>query len=231
MIIGINGKIGAGKDTLGMILQALTFTKYPGYKGDPLEYLEMYEGRPNHKDDGAVIRKFADKLKEIASMLTGIPRGDFEKQEVKDMKLGEEWTVERGINGLAGPKGKYATYDRHYSPLTVREFLQKLGTDAMRFGLHKDVWVNALFADYRVNPGMISLPDWIITDVRFPNEAQRVKDMGGIMVRVERPDNPFPQSTHESETALDSWKFDHIVTNESKEGLVEVAKQLLTKVG
>ena len=36
----------------------------------------------------------------------------------------------------------------YHSKMTVREFLQKLGTEAIRVGLHTDAWANALFADY-----------------------------------------------------------------------------------
>ena len=74
--------------------------------------------------------------------------------------------------------------------MTYREFLQKLGTEAMRDGLHTNVWVNALFADYiphkkeggfqrsvKDTNGIpydfeyeVEYPNWIITDMRFPNE-------------------------------------------------------------
>lgn len=30
-------------------------------------------------------------------------------------------------------------------------------------------------------------PDWVVTDCRFPNEAQALKDKGGILIRIERP--------------------------------------------
>jgi hypothetical protein len=34
--------------------------------------------------------------------------------------------------------------------MSVRKLLQKLGTEAMRDGLHTNVWCNALFSDYSV---------------------------------------------------------------------------------
>ena len=85
--------------------------------------------------------------------------------------------------------------------------LQKLGTDAIRDGLHPDAWVNALMAEYRWQ-------NWVITDCRFPNEAKAVKDNGGVVIRIERP-GVGPVNSHPSETALDNWDFDHKIMNGS----------------
>ncbi len=119
--------------------------------------------------------------------------------------------------------------------MTVREFLQKLGTEGLRNNLHGNVWVNALFADYKAPESsrydIKGLPNWIITDVRFPNEAQAIKDKGGIVVRIDRPDNPTSPSNHSSEVALDNWDFDMNIVNESLEGLVETAKLILEQSG
>ena len=137
--------------------------------------------------------KFAGKLKDIASHLTGIPIEDFEDQEFKKTNLGPEW---------------WTTCDEGHQPMTVRDFLQKLGTDALRNGLHTNVWVNALMADYDEDS------NWVITDTRFPNEAQAIKDKGGIVIRVDRP-GVKPINTHPSETGLDNWKFDYTIANVS----------------
>jgi hypothetical protein len=90
--------------------------------------------------------------------------------------------------------------------MTVRDFLQKLGTDAMRNGLHTNVWVNALMADYDKDS------NWIITDTRFPNEAMAIKEKGGIIIRVDRP-GVKPINNHPSETGLDHWNFDYKIQN------------------
>jgi hypothetical protein len=54
---------------------------------------------------------------------------------------------------------------------------------------------------------------WIITDVRFPNEAKAILDKGGILIRMLRSvDNP--NSQHESEIALDNWEnWSHVIDN------------------
>jgi len=135
--------------------------------------------------------------------------------------------------------------------MTVRDFLQKLGTDGLRDGLHTNTWVNALMADYKPlmsasfgimdlgastlqmekmsKPIPIEYPNWVITDTRFPNEAQAIKDAGGILIRVVRPGNT-PINTHSSETSLDNYPFDHVIINDgSLEDLVEKVREVLEK--
>jgi hypothetical protein len=121
--------------------------------------------------------------------------------------------------------------------MTVRDFLQKLGTDALRDSLHPNVWVNALMADYKKqlrietnHPHSECLtaryPNWIITDVRFENEAKAIKDKGGVVIRVDRP-GVKPVNNHPSETSLDNWKFDYKIANIS--GIFEL-KEPITNI-
>jgi hypothetical protein len=187
MIIGINGYSGSGKDTVGNIIQRLTAKESYGYLEKTWE-----------------IKKFAGKLKTIASMITGIPEFKFEDQEFKKTDLGPEWGM------------------------TARDFLQKLGTEALRDGLHPNAWVNALMADYKLAANKFirltedgleeweegKLPNWIITDVRFPNEAQAIKNLDGIIIRIDRP-GVSAVNAHSSETVIDDWNFDYKIANVS----------------
>lgn len=65
----------------------------------------------------------------------------------------------------------------------------------------------------------IKSPNWIITDTRFPNEAHAVKDRGGIIVRINRPESAIQTTEvrlkHSSETSLDNYSFDYIIENDS----------------
>lgn len=88
--------------------------------------------------------------------------------------------------------------------LTPRRLLQLMGTECSRQIIHPNIWINALMADYKwdknteyttvrgTNSATLSkrdypgLPKWIVTDVRFPNEARAIKDRGGIVIRVNR---------------------------------------------
>lgn len=107
-----------------------------------------------------------------------------------------------------------------YNPtfgVTNREILQILG-QSLRDNLSPDVWVNALFVTYSSNE------NWIVTDVRMPNEAKAIKDRGGIIIRVNR--NTEYNDNHISETALDNYKdFDFVIDN--NEGLEELVKKVL----
>lgn len=158
VIIGISGKIGSGKDTAADVIR---------------------EMRPAFQ-----VKKFAGKLKQMASILTGIPAQDMESHEVKARFLPQ-------------------------FGMTLREILQKLGTDAVRHVIHDNAWIIATMSE------MSEESKWIITDVRFPNEAKAIIDAGGYVIRIEREMDRGLE--HISETALDGRYdlFTHLIVNNS----------------
>jgi hypothetical protein len=132
--------------------------------------------------------------------------------------------------------------------MTVRTLLQRLGTEAMRDGLHTNVWVNALFADYKPlkvrSADSFDLetydgkyPNWIITDMRFENELEAIVRRKGITIRVVRdyalrggPEDP--KNLHPSETSLDDALMHYEIINDGTiEDLIERVKEILIKEG
>ena len=134
--------------------------------------------------------------------------------------------------------------------MTVRTLLQRLGTEAMRDGLHTNVWVNALFADYKalhkkekqITPVDTSFdestyPNWIITDMRFENELEAIVRRKGITIRVVRdyalrggPEDP--KNLHPSETSLDDAIMHYEIINDGTvEDLIERVREILIKEG
>jgi hypothetical protein len=223
-LIGVSGHMGSGKDTVGEIIKYLTSPEAIR-KGSFSKCKEM----GYVYDTTWSVEKFAAKLKLVAQVLTGVPAYKFEDQDFKKLEMPIEW------NSLE-QSGRYKTS----KSMTYRTLLQKLGTEAMRNGLHTNVWVNALFSDYKPfvkewdelgNDTLVEYPKWCITDMRFPNEFDAVKKRGGITIYVHRPDTHSLQSmieVHESETALDNHKFDYAIINHgSIEDLVKVVREIL----
>lgn len=202
MIIGLSGYAKSGKDTAGQMIVELTMGKKANHYTDDHGNNSYTEYEPKPLFD---IRKFAGTLKQVASLMTGIPKEKFEDQDFKDGMMPPEWGV-----------------------MTVREFLQKLGTEGVRNCVHKDAWVIAAMAGYNVDK------HWLFTDVRFPNEANAIKSKGGIIIRLNRYPpgcSPVFMDMHESEKSLDNWKFDHVIYNVGTlEDLKNQIKEILNQI-
>jgi hypothetical protein len=98
----------------------------------------------------------------------------------------------------------------HRTPFT-RWLLQFIGTDIIRH-LDKDFFVDSLIDEYRHD---LNSRLSVVTDVRFLNEATAIKNNGGIIVRVVREghgDLIEAGATHISETELDSYQADFIIS-------------------
>lgn len=98
------------------------------------------------------------------------------------------------------------------STATVREYLQRYGTEAHRELFGPNFWVDHV--DLTDHEGRIVL----VTDVRFRNEAQAVADAGGSIVRVTGPsDVEGAGDGHASEEGLPSWLIDYDLRNDVRD--------------
>ena len=107
----------------------------------------------------------------------------------------------------------------------VRKYLQDLGVGARKvFG--EQFWVHEAMKTMLNDPR----PDmkYVITDVRFFNEADMVKANQGQIWRVERPEVEAVNS-HISEHALDDWKFDQVINNGGS--IEELTNLVRTRIG
>lgn len=210
MIIGITGYAGSGKDTFAQAIQYVTST-YP-VPAHITDFADMF--KVAHKLGSPwEIRKFADGVRDVARVLA--PGVRLETWEDKLKNMPPEWSTD-GI------------------PMTVREFLQKVGTEAMRDGLHKNVWVNYLMSKY-VPTGFthsqpFTYPNWLITDVRFLNEWAAIRSNGGVIVRVDRA-GVGAVNSHASESYVSVMVADYVVDNSfTFRELIDEANKLLTYV-
>ena len=112
-------------------------------------------------------------------------------------------------------EGKKTTID--WIGKTVRELLQGVG-QGLRDAIDSNLWVKALFANTE------GWSNYIIADVRYPNELEAIKERGGILLRIDR--NGAGAGNHSSEIALDNYEeWDvHIENNDSFEELFEIMR-------
>ena len=151
---------------------------------------------------------FADKLKDsVATMF------DWDR-ELLDGKTADSraWREE---------KDKYWSNETG-KEITPRLVLQLFGTECMRNGLYDGIWVSLTKKKILDNPHT----NFVIPDVRFPNEAKMLYETGGQVWRVRRGQDPDwfseyqtlgvePKEVHPSEWAWANTKFTNIVENNS----------------
>ena len=240
MLISISGRMNSGKDTVGKIINILVSSPQLNNEG-VATFLRKDIGQSHF-----VVKKFADKLKDMVCMLIGCTREQLEDETFKNIELGEEWWYFKGRNGsLISYNENSKRSDEDLIKPTPRLLMQLLGTECGREILHPNIWVNSVFADYRrslrnvknvpttsMRTSMLQAdyPNWIITDVRFPNEADAIKQRDGVIIRVNsgRCNN---DDNHPSETGLDKYmNFDYIISNDgSIEQLIEKVRRILIK--
>ena len=199
MIIGISGKAQSGKDTVcRMIVYTLWYYNY-SQRLKPFGIEHYYN---TYERFGDVI-DFTHWYKtsfanKLKQCLSNILNVSISKFEDNEFKKSEvEWLG-----------------------MTVRELLQKFGT-AIRNEVSDDFWVKACLNNLEKDD------DCLITDVRFKSEAKGIKDLEGIIVRVNR--EGAGAGNHISEIDLDDYSFDYVINNDgSMEDLLLKVKEFCT---
>ena len=111
-----------------------------------------------------------------------------------------------------------------------RTILQKVGTDTIR-KQDPDFWVRWVITVLKLFPN-----EWdyvIIPDCRFPNEVDLMRTAfeNVVHIRVDRPGFISPltaeQQAHISETALDNYRYDVLLTNTTLYALREQIKAFI----
>jgi hypothetical protein len=96
---------------------------------------------------------------------------------------------------------------------TPRFALQKIGTDCLRDHFDKTLWIKAAKRKILAEPAT----NWVISDCRFPDEAIAMKEIGGYVVRIDRPLSGATGGvpSHSSEVSMDAFNdWDYILKND-----------------
>jgi hypothetical protein len=136
-------------------------------------------------DRGYTPVSFASRVKDVVSAIFGWDRalleGDTEESRVFRETPDSYWS---GVWGR---------------PYTPREALQKMGTEAGRTAFHKDLWVKALIRDLKPTQ------NYVITDVRFPNEIKAIYESGGVLIEISRGTPPEWYGEAYETNRMDAW--------------------------
>lgn len=92
----------------------------------------------------------------------------------------------------------------------VREFLQRLGTEAGREIFGEDFWVDHALRAYDESRGLTRV---VVCDVRFRNEVDAIRQRGGEVLRIRRPGFDAPNG-HRSEQELADFRHDLYINND-----------------
>jgi len=152
-------------------------------------------------------RMFALPLKQVVEILSGI------KMETKTDNFFED-----GITDYTQKQKEI--FVPHFN-MTIGQMLQKVGTDVFRDHFDKNTWVKTLFEVNYTQTKNNSV--YLISDARFPNEADEVKKRSGILLSVNGKQHidSTRNINHISETAMDDYNnYDYVINNlESIESL------------
>ena len=175
---------------------------------------------------GCAHDSFASPVKDVCASIFGWPRDMLEGDTVESRDFRETpdmfWTKKLGVP--------------HFTP---RLALQLLGTEVLRNHFAPDIWINSL--EYRIRKQNLEAP----CDARFRNELDLIKNMGGIVIWVQRGELPewFDvaskahnnvvsrkimqtkyRDVHESEWNWAGYPVDYIIENNGT--LEDLAKQV-----
>lgn len=163
ILLGLHGRMGSGKDTAATLLKK----RYE-------ELSTNLDGINVEEDYDIKSAAFADPLKNACQILFGGQRYNYfgtqaEKAEPAPFwgsHIGEEWGTYRGI-------------------------LQQFGTNVMRHHVHPDFWVYSM-QDKIQRAAYEDTDLFMVTDVRFPNEAKMIRELGGKVIHLVYTENKNP---------------------------------------
>ncbi len=109
------------------------------------------------------------------------------------------------------------TYEEAFitKPPHARYLLQSEATESGRDIYGEDMWLRAADAWMKTIYEQWGIQRFVLSDVRFPNEVEYIKKMGGKVFRIVAPNrvsqSPLSEEArnHYSETALDDYPLDH----------------------
>lgn len=207
LILGISGRKQSGKSTTGNFLYSIYMSEYnisekvyinelgqivvSDLLGDT-NYSGIFDPTATYTKD-YMLRKVFDTLSPIIKIYNF---ADVLKQDICMNILG---LSHEQCYGSDEDKNKPSHLVWEGKNISAREALQFIGTDIFR-KMKSDVWVEATINKIKQEKPKVA----IITDCRFPNEVDSIKNNNGKVIRLTRDPH---HSDHISESILDMDKY------------------------
>ena len=195
VIVGVKGTKGSGKDTVADMI------RYIMEAGTTQASYDNYIWFTKHHDSelDVPILHFADKIKDDLSLILNINRTCFDDSKYKDelyyhfrtgsfiteknIKFGNVFLITNEIlNNLSLAQIRLEHKDD--CVIKIRTLMQYYGTEIMRNNIGADVWVRSTINKAIQNRDYYGFA--VIADVRFINEWQAVREVGGKIIHVVR---------------------------------------------
>lgn len=173
---------------------------------------------------------FADRLKEICMKVYDLTEEQVSDFRAKEASLDQPIDLDARLDLLRAETG-LLLFEQRLVANTPRQVLQYVGTDYIR-SVQPDYWLQVVAQKIKENPD----GNYVITDVRFPNEAEILKGLGAFILKVLRlsklPDNSMAEHASEqinfkSDATLavmeDDFSLTKLIVSASKnKGLVDM---------
>jgi len=242
VIIGFSGKKQSGKTTSANFLYSIALATKPGIEHVTLTdhgTIQVKKTNTDYMIDVDVVKYYnnigfidEDIAKIIESISPHVKIYSFADPLKQDICINMFGLTYEQCYGTDEQKNEPTDifYDGKY--LSGRDIMQLVGTDFFR-AVKSNIWPEATVRKILKDQPYIAL----ITDCRFPNEVDAIKNNNGIVIRLTRelPKNPG-EIEHKSETALDKevydWaNFNYVIDNKNLDIIQQcnMVHEILTK--
>lgn len=231
MKIAIVGRKGSGKDTTASFIRYFMLggidvsTLSDDNKKEDKNYIFRNIMRMSNSSDISIIR-FADSLKDFLSFMYKIPREHFEYPYKNNIFYRKDYDVQkivRCLNGVSYRRSDIKPFqpgDDIKDYVSIRTIMQ-LESEKFKKGFGEDFFIKQLFK--KIKKDVI-----IVSDCRFNNEFEALKDKGFIFIKIRNPNGE--KDSHDSENqAVDiaDEHFDYVIdNNEDLEKLFYICKDI-----
>lgn len=186
MIIGLVGKAGSGKDTFAGLMMQREHQKW------------------NQTAFAFILKSLC---RDIFSLSEEQLYGSTEAKEAVDPRWGvSAREIMQKMGTEVGRQGRFDTFGTGLLEHRIRHAFEEAGLVP-----HENLWVDSTIQHMTLSRGT----HWLVTDCRFLNEAEALRNNSGIIVRIRRPADSSSEAYagHESETEQDRIQADSEILN------------------